>query len=244
MLTYAEGTFEAPTGGRPVRWAATGRLGGVSDGDFASLNLADHVGDRLDAVQANRERVVAWAQTDGLALMAAEHGGRVRIVDEPGTDVGGDALVTARPGVALVALAADCVPIVLADARMGVIAAVHCGWRGLVAGIVPNALAAMRALGAQRVQAVIGPSICGSCYGVPAERVALVRDAVPGAQAAAACRETDQGWAIDVAGGVSAALADAGVAWTRVPGCTAERADLFSFRRDARTGRQGMIVVR
>lgn len=241
MLPLDAGVFDAASpGGHPVSWVATGRSGGVSLPPYASLNLADHVGDDPEAVAANRARCARHAGTDALAVMDAVHGAAVAEVDRGGSVPGVDALVTRTPGVALLALAADCVPIALADPDAGVIGAVHCGWRGLAAGVVPAALAAMRDLGARRISAVLGPSICGSCYEVPASRIDEVRAAVGEAIA----RTCVAGRHLDVGAGVRAQLERDGVRALTVAGCTAEDARLFSFRRNGVTGRQGMMVWR
>lgn len=241
MLPLDAGVIDAASpGGHPVSWVATGRSGGVSLPPFDTLNLAEHVGDDPDAVAANRMRCARHAGVDQLAVMGAVHGAQVAEVHGGGVVPGVDALVTRDPGIALLALAADCVPIALADPDAGVIAAVHCGWRGLAAGVVPAAIFAMRDLGSLRIRAVLGPSICGPCYEVPPARIDEVRRAV-GDGIAGACID---GRHLDVAAGVRAQLAAAGVGVQVVPGCTAQDAALFSFRRDGVTGRQGMMVWR
>ena len=234
-------------GGRPAIWAATGRLGGRSRPPFDQLNLADYVGDEARAVIANQQISAQSIGLDlaNLVIMQGVHGAKVAVVDHggaPAQSAGGfDALVTCTPGLGLVTLGADCVPIVLADPANSVIGAVHCGWRGLVAGVVPAALAQMQKLGADQVHAVIGPSICANCYPVPPERVAAVVAALPPAISAAACPESKVA-CLDVGAGVRAELAAAGVVMTTLQGCTAHSAGLFSYRRDGLTGRQGMLV--
>ena len=241
MLPLDAGVIDAASpGGHPVSWVATGRSGGVSLPPFDSLNLADHVGDDEDAVTENRRRCARHARVDALAVMGAVHGAQVAQVHAGGLVPGVDGLVTREPGLALLALAADCVPIALADPDRGVIGAVHCGWRGLAAGAAPAAVEAMRGLGAERIEAVLGPSICGSCYEVPGARIDEVRAAV-GERIAARCVD---GRHLDVAAGVRAQLEQLGVGVRVVAGCTAEDAGLFSFRRDRITGRQGMMVWR
>ncbi len=79
----------------------------------------------------------------------------------------GDGLVTTQPGVSLMVRAADCVPVLFADESGTVIGAAHCGRPGLVAGIVPATVAAMRSLGAGPLRAWVGPHVCGRCYEVP-----------------------------------------------------------------------------
>lgn len=243
MTAIAAGTLEA-SGGRPVRWAATGRPGGVSRSPFASLNLADHVGDDPADVAHNRANVTRLVHATAVATVGAVHGGRAAWVTEPGQVDGVDALVTNVTGLALLARGADCALIALADPSAGVIGVAHCGWRGLVEGIVPATVEALVSAGARSIQAVVGPSICADCYPVPADRVALVRDRAPGPVADAACRVERSGAWIDVAAGVRAHLRLAGIDAVQTGGCTAERDDLFSYRRDGRTGRQGMIIAR
>jgi len=238
----AEGRLDPSSpGGRPVFWAATGRSGGFSPAPYSSLNLAGHVGDDPRCVAANFEAVSQLMGGVGLAVLDACHGGDVAVVDSPGVYSGVDALVSVTPGLALVALAADCVPIALADRQGTVIAAVHCGWKGLGAGVVGAAVSSMRSHGARGIRAVVGPSICASCYPVPLERVGLLRSSVHPVVAAAAI-PTGVSPRIGVAAGVLAQLSLLGVSASVVPGCTAEDSGLFSYRRDGVTGRQGIAV--
>ena len=97
------------------------------------------------------------------------HGAEVAVVDGvPDVPPSCDGVVTRSTEVALAVLVADCVPVLLSGSG-GVVAAVHAGRPGLVAGVVPRTLAVMRELGAGEVDAVVGPSVCGRCYEVPAE---------------------------------------------------------------------------
>ena len=111
------------------------------------------------------------------------HGADVAVVPGAGPATAGpptcDALVTTDTGVALLARAADCVPVLLGDPDAGVVAAVHSGRHGLAAGVVPAAVARMRDLGARRVTAWVGPHVCGACYEVPEEMRDEVAAAVP-----------------------------------------------------------------
>lgn len=162
--------------GLPARFAhgfAT-RRGGISPPPYDTLNAGLGWGDAPAAVAENRARILRAAGAARLALCTQVHGAEVRAV-EPGEDLGAlaaeraDALVGAAPGLALGVLTADCVPILLADARTGACAAVHAGWRGTVAGV---ALAAVRGMG-ERFGArpedlciAIGPSIGPCCFEV------------------------------------------------------------------------------
>jgi polyphenol oxidase len=181
------GEFEGAA--RLVSWAATGRAGGASAGSFESLNLAEYVGDEVQAVAENRRRLAGLVGlgTEDLAVMGAVHGAEVALVADAGPVEGVDALVTTSSGVALLALAADCVPLVIADSVAGVIAAVHCGWRGLGAGVVAATVSMMRGLGATRLEAVVGPAICAACYPVPADRVQSLRRSLDGDVSDVAC---------------------------------------------------------
>ena len=109
-----------------------------------SLSLGDAA---ADDVRADALRRVAEATGSTPVLMHQVHGAHVDVVDEPrtGRAVPADAMVTARPGVALLARAADCVPVLLADPATGWIAAVHSGRPGLAAGVVPAAVATVSA---------------------------------------------------------------------------------------------------
>jgi YfiH family protein len=227
-----------------VSWAASGRAGGASAGPFESLNLAEYVGDDPFMVVENRRRMAGLVGlgTEDLAVMGAVHGAAVALVTEGGPVDGVDALVTTSHGVALLALAADCVPLVIADSTAGVIAAVHCGWRGLGAGVVPATVAVMRDLGAVTLEAVVGPAICAACYPVPADRVESLRRSLDHEVSDVACIDAGGRSFIDVRAGVTAQLAAQGIDSTQIAICTHESPDLFSYRRDAVTGRQGMII--
>ena len=160
--------------------AVTARSGGVSSGPYATLNLSMSVGDDPGCVRENRRRLAAGfgASPEDFVFARQVHGAGVRVVGAADTGSGAfslddaiadaDALVTGTPGVVLAILTADCVPIVLHDPVAGVLACVHAGWRGTVAGVSAAALAAMRALGSRPsdVIAGIGPAIAAARYQV------------------------------------------------------------------------------
>ncbi|MFJ3882168.1 peptidoglycan editing factor PgeF [Streptomyces sp. NPDC090077] len=225
-----------------AHFAFTDRWGGVSAVPYEELNLGGAVGDDPAAVRANRDIVAGGLgiRPDLVVWMNQVHGRDVAVVDGPwetGADIPSvDAVVTARRGLALAVLTADCTPVLLADPVAGVAGAAHAGRPGLVAGVVPAAVEAMTALGADpaRIVARTGPAVCGRCYEVPAEMREAVAGVVPAAWA-----ETSWGTpAVDVVAGVHAQLAEAGVAHAhRSPVCTLESRDHFSYRRDRVTGR-------
>ncbi|MFG2296747.1 peptidoglycan editing factor PgeF [Streptomyces sp. NPDC048603] len=225
-----------------AHFAFTDRWGGVSAVPYEELNLGGAVGDDPAAVRENRARAARTLGIDPgqVVWMNQVHGRDVAVVDGPWGDSAEipavDAVVTARRGLALAVLTADCVPVLLADPVAGVVAAAHAGRPGLVAGVVPAAVEAMTALGADpaRLVARTGPAVCGRCYEVPAEMRDAVADVVPAARA-----ETSWGTpAVDVVAGVHAQLAGLGVTDAqRSPVCTLESRDHFSYRRDRVTGR-------
>ena len=171
------------------------------------------------------------------------HGRTVTTVDGPlaAPAEATDALVTNRPGLALVALVADCVPVLLADPDNGVVAAVHAGRVGARVGVVPAAVAAMVEAGAKadRIEVLLGPSVCGECYEVPA----AMRDDVEAHLPGSAAKSRKGTPALDLRAGVWNQLADLGVAKIGVdPRCTVEDKTLFSHRRDGRTGRLAAVT--
>ncbi|WP_347350422.1 polyphenol oxidase family protein [Intrasporangium sp.] len=230
--------------GAVVEVGFTGRAAARGAGPWAGLNLGGRVGDDPRVVEANRallagrlavarDRLVFMNQTHGTSIVQVDGAWRGEVPEA-------DALVTPAADLALAVLVADCVPVLLHDVRAGLVAAVHAGRPGLIGGIVPRVVERLRDLGAQQLCAVVGPSVCARCYEVPEQLVDLA--------AAAAASSRARSWtgtpAIDVAAGVVEQLyrADVSVEWVR--GCTREDADLYSYRRDGRTGRFAGVVVR
>ena len=158
----------------------TTRRGGVSAGPYATLNLSFSVGDDPQAVRENRRRVATALGTglEDFVFARQVHGGQAAIVSaadrgrgtlDAGDAIGdADALVTGDPGTVLAILVGDCVPIVLYDPVARVLAAVHAGWRGTVAGVTRAALSAMAGLGSRpaNVLAGLGPAIAPDRYQV------------------------------------------------------------------------------
>ncbi|WP_052851820.1 peptidoglycan editing factor PgeF [Streptomyces avicenniae] len=229
-----------------AHFAFTDRWGGVSAAPYAMLNLGGAVGDDPAAVRTNRGLAAAALGLDPAAVrwMRQVHGRDVVVADGPppdGEPPTADALVTARGGLPLAVLTADCTPLLLADPVAGVVAAAHAGRPGLLAGVVPATVEAMRALGADpaRIVARTGPTVCARCYEVPAALRDEAERTVPGSGAVSA----DGTPAIDIPAGVRAQLAASGVRDIALsPVCTRESADHFSYRRDRTTGRQAGYV--
>jgi YfiH family protein len=223
-----------------VHGGFTTRAGGTGSPPFDGLNLGDHVGDDPASVAAHREALRRTVGARHLVVGEQVHGADVVEVTGPvGRPPRADALLTSVPGLALTVVVADCVPVLLADPVAGLVAVAHAGRPGLVAGVVPAVVAALRARGAHELVAVLGPSICGGCYEVPQQMSDDVAAGVPAARA-----RTRWGTpAVDVGAGVLAQLLDLGVDASSVARCTFEHDDLFSYRRDGRTGRSGGVVV-
>jgi hypothetical protein len=224
-----------------AHFAFTDRWGGVSAVPYEELNLGGAVGDDPDAVRTNRELAAKSLGLDPALVvwMNQVHGPDVAVVDGPWLSAeipSVDAVVTARRGLALAVLTADCTPVLLADPVAGIAGAAHAGRPGMVAGVVPAAVRAMVELGAEpeRIVARTGPAVCGRCYEVPDEMRAEVAAIEPAAYA-----ETSWGTpAVDVTAGVHAQLERLGVCdRAQSPVCTLESDDHFSYRRDRTTGR-------
>jgi polyphenol oxidase len=226
----------------------TTRAGGVSAPPYATFNLGDHVGDDPAAVAANRMRLASaiGLGAERLVWMNQVHGDRVVRVDGPlqGSEAAvddTDALVTTTPRLALAAVTADCVPVLMADARAGVVAAVHAGRVGAQKGVVARAVEAMRDAGArpEDVSVLLGPAVSGSNYEVPAAMAAEVEAALPGSRTT-----TSRGTpGLDLRAGIARQLRDLGITAIDVdPRCTVDDRNLFSHRRDAPTGRLASVV--
>ncbi|QIX26367.1 polyphenol oxidase family protein [Nocardioides sp. JQ2195] len=207
------------------------------------LSLAGPVrGDATaDDVLALLAREFTPEAPDALPIgMRQVHGAQVCVVDETdGAEIVADGVVTRRTGVTLLVRVADCVPVLLAATDHSVIAAVHAGRPGLVAGVVPAAIATMRDLGAGDLQAWVGPHVCGSCYEVPEQMREEVSAEVPEAFAVTSWGTP----AVDIGAGVRAQLRAAGVSVDEIRRCTLEDDDLWSHRREGSSaGRLGGLI--
>ncbi len=229
-----------------LRIAFSTGLGGVSQGDYGAvgdsggLNLATQVGDDLVRVSENRRIARDLFELPPVVYMNQVHGAEVAIVtrDNQAKTPTADALVTSERGIALAVLAADCVPLVMHDRAVGVIAAVHVGRRGLTNGVVEQAVTAMKSLGASSIRAVMGPAICGDCYEVP---LALQHEVV--AHAPAAATVTSAGTpGLDIRDGVRWQLESLGVDAMSDPMCTRQSQLHYSYRRASVTGRNAGFI--
>lgn len=208
----------------------TTRRGGVSSGSYESLNLGLHVGDEAVDVLENRRRaaVAVGAGLGDMVFCNQAHGREVRVVSAADRGSGAlrlddaiastDALVTAEPGIVLVVMVADCVPVVLYDPVAHVLACVHAGWRGTVARVSEASVAAMQALGAtpEHIIAGLGPAISPDGYQVGADVVAAAEQNL-GSAAAEVIRPDGTGkWLFDLWAANRIVLREAGLADERI----------------------------
>ena len=173
--------FTAPVLDCPHAFSA--RLGGVSTGVAAGLNLSARKVDQAENVRENWRRL---AEATGMELSRAVYATQIhsRIVRvakhadaQPPWEKARfqcDGFVTNEPGLPLAVFMADCIPVLLQDRAHGVIGAVHCGWRGSTADILGAAIEKMRSLGAsvETISAAVGPGIGPCCFEVGPEVVA------------------------------------------------------------------------
>ena len=149
-----------------------GRLGGVSTGEVAGLNVGYGSNDDEAVIEENRRRAVAALKADAELVTVHQVHSPDAIYAEAAWPRAQrphvDAMVTDRPGLLLGILTADCAPVLLADAQAGVIGAAHAGWRGALGGVTDSVVAAMERLGArrERIAAAVGPCIAQRSYEV------------------------------------------------------------------------------
>jgi len=222
-----------------VRHAFFTRKGGVSMGLYASLNAGRGSRDVAADVAENRRRAAAVfdAPSEALNTCHQTHSARAVVASRSWGDERphGDAVVTTARGVICCALAADCAPVLIADPQAGVVAAVHAGWKGALAGIVEAAVAEMTRLGGDpsRMAAAIGPCIAQASYEVGLEFVARFERRGAGARRFFGPGVSAEKRQFDLAGFVGWRLEAAGVAaWAPLGRDTcAEEEDFFSNRR-------------
>jgi YfiH family protein len=221
------------------------RQGGVSSGIYASLNCGPGSRDNAANVTENRARVaeVLGAEPSRLITLFQKHSADAVVADKPWKDgklPEADAIVTAKPGLAIGILTADCAPVLLCDGEARVIGAAHAGWRGALSGIIEATVKAMGKLGAkpQRITAVIGPTISQEAYEVGADFVEQFLAQEPGSSAYFVTDEFSGEPHFDLPGYVGERLARSGVGAIADLGlCTyCEETRLFSYRRSQHHG--------
>jgi YfiH family protein len=224
-----------------VRALVTTRRGGVSAAPYASFNLAGHVGDAPAAVADNRARLRALLPDEPLWLNQV-HGTRCVAAETAHAGIDADACVAHHAGPVCAVMTADCLPVLLCDRAGTAVGVAHAGWRGLLAGVVEAAVAALGRPSAELL-AWLGPAIGPTAFEVGDEvRQAFV--AVDSAAAAAFVAHGEGKWLADIYRLARQRLAACGV--TAVSGgglCTfGDAARFYSYRRDGRTGRMATLI--
>lgn len=223
-----------------------GRIGGVSTGLHAGLNVGIGSDDDAAAVLENR-RLATAAVLPGAALttLYQTHSADCVTVRAPFEDrlrPRADALVTDRPGLALGILTADCAPVLLADVAAGVVGAAHAGWKGALGGVTDATILAMEALGAQRdrIAAAIGPCIARGSYEVD-EAFARRFEARDPANERFFAEGRDGHFQFDLEAYIAHRLAEAGIGRVALLGLDtyADEARFFSYRRATHRGEPG-----
>lgn len=226
-----------------VHAATTLRSGGVSAGVYASLNPATHVGDDHEYVQQNRvliRRMLALPSEP--VWLEQVHGNAVVQAEQVTSLPAADASFSHAAGVVCTVLTADCLPVLFCTRDGQTVAAAHAGWRGLLAGVLRNTLAAMQA---SDVLVWLGPAIGARCFEVGAEvRAAFVQKNVQFATAFIAQDATH--YLADIYQLARIELSTAGVCDIYGGGfCTVtEQERFFSYRRDKQTGRMATLIWR
>lgn len=218
------------------------RAGGVSVGRYASLNLGDHVGDRADAVAANRGRLGAMVPATPRWLSQV-HG--VNVVDAAQVHDGheADAAICRTPGVACAVMTADCLPLLFCDRAGTVVGAAHAGWRGLLDGVIEATLDAMGEPPSQ-ILTWFGAAIGPEAFEVGEEVRAAFLAADPAAETAFSPGRADGKWMADLYALARQRLVRAGVRHVFGGNCCthADSARFFSYRRDGVTGRMAALI--
>ena len=226
--------------------SAGARSTGRSAPPFDRFNLGLAVGDDPDTVAGHRAALAAHigVAPGHLVWMSQVHGTTVAQVTGAALEPlpGTDGMVTATTGIALAVLVADCVPVLAADRVAGVVGVAHAGRIGAAGGIATALIHAMTDLGAHLpdIAVLLGPAICGRCYEVPADMRDAVDSKLPGSASV-----TSVGTAgLDLRAGIARQLAAVGIISMELDSrCTHEDVRLFSYRRQARTGRFAAVVT-
>lgn len=236
-IEYLQPDWPAPL---RVKALVTTRNGGFSSGCYASLNLAEHVGDDPRAVQKNRALLRTTVPAEPIWLNQV-HG--VAVADAESTQqlIDADASFTRRSKIPCVVMTADCLPVLFCDRDASVVAAAHAGWRGLANGVLE---ATIRAMGcdATRLMAWLGPAIGPASFEVGEDVYRAFAE--PHADAAKAFERRGERWLADIYRLARLRLEAAGVNAIFGGGyCTyRDSARFYSYRRDGATGRMASLI--
>ena len=224
-----------------VKALITTRTGGFSQGRYAGFNLGDHVGDEALAVRQNREFLCKYLPAEPKWLKQV-HGTEVANADTLHALVEADASFARKANTLCAILSADCLPLLLCDANGSVVAAAHCGWRGLAAGVIEKTVSAMRTA-PDTLLAYLGPAIGPKAYEVGADVHEAFLRGDAGAQQAFAAHAPGK-WLADLYLLARQRLNRLGVKIIHGGNfCTYTEANrFFSHRRDGNTGRMASLI--
>ncbi len=225
-----------------LRHGFSTRRGGVSEGGFRSLNLGRARGEVPENVAENRRRFFEAADFPAERLVEVKqvHGCDVLVAEDvsPDEKACGDALVTNVPGLGVAVQTADCIPVLIADARKMVVAAVHAGRKGVAGGVLPGTIERMReeyGCEPRDMRAALGPAISGERYEVGEECLPPFRERHRNWRDFTTPLGRGK-WLLDLPLVARLQLASAGIPESRIgaPGpCTfSESSRFFSYRRD------------
>jgi YfiH family protein len=230
------------------------RKGGVSSGPYAELNMSFRVGDDAAAVLKNYRKVKEAAGLKSLATVHQVHDARILDLDHDPVDekrlrgLEFDGMVTTREKVGIGVLVADCFPLVLMEAKRKIIAIAHCGRKGIVGGIIENALKAMveKQGELKNIIAALGPGVCAKCYAVGDEIISEFKDRFPQG-AGAIWRRESAAYHLDLKSAIFSVLKESGLGSEQIDDlglCTCCSEEFFSHRRSkGKTGRQLAAAV-
>jgi len=226
-----------------VRACSSTRQGGVSQAPWGSLNLGAHVGDELQHVQTNRQRLLELADLPSMPQWLEQvHGTEVLTLDwKVPASLRADAAYTRTPGVVCAVMTADCLPVLFCSQDGQEVAAAHAGWRGLCDGVLEATINAFSAPPSQ-IFAWLGPAIGPDAFEVGPE----VREAFIAQNPAAAAAFLPKGekFYADLGHLAKQRLEAIGVRHVWGDGqCTLNQSEqFFSFRRDGVTGRMASLI--
>lgn len=235
------------------------RIGGVSEGIFHSLNLGRNRGDVPERVNENWRRFLKKCRIDKTDVVRGKqvHGNYVHVVvREEHSNLGitegsmeADGFVTNQPGIPIAVFTADCVPVLLEDAKHGVIAAVHSGWRGTVADIEGQVIKRMQEAGAdvRNIRIALGPAIDKCCFEVGPEVIVAVEELL-GQAATSLYTPRGNKYMLDLRGVIRERFLQLGIPEDhieRVGGCTGCHPDRYWSHRytNGERGSQAAVIM-
>lgn len=222
-----------------AKWLFTSRIHprGQSSGAYNNFNLADHVLDEPTSVRANRELIAREFNVsfESVIWPKLTHSTTALEITYSQQEISAaDILFTTSSKLAITTLSADCVPLIAYARNLPFALTAHIGWKGAAMNIAFEIVSILSKHTDKAVEIILGPSICGKCYVVDAERKSSVTEMLPASASI--------GEGVDLQAGLAEYFLDSGFQVTSIGVCTFESDSLFSYRRDSVTGRQAAVV--